>query len=87
MHLFDDDNFDDENDVIYGPGKWTSMRKLPGAKEADWGGDADSLKVGPAATVKVWDARDFKGKSETYGPGTEKPNLDFDIHSMEITCK
>jgi len=87
VQLFDDDNFDDENDLVYGPGKWGNMRNLPGAKEANWEGEADSLKVGPTAMVKVWNRTQFQGESETYGPGTEKPNLDFDIHSMEITCK
>lgn len=87
VQLFDDDNFTDDNDIIYGPGKFTNLRNLPGASETDWGGEADSLKVGPAATVKVYASKNFKGKSRTFNPGTEVPNLDDEFESMEITCR
>ena len=86
VHLFDDDNFKDDNDIIYGPGKWSTLRNLPGATESDWGGDADSLKVGPSATVRIWSKKDFKGQMQEFGPATEKPSLDDEPESMEITC-
>lgn len=87
VHLFDGDNFKDENDIISGPGRWGNLRNLPGASKTIWGDEADSLKVGPAATLKVWDDTDFKGKTNTFGPGTEKADLDEEPESMEITCK
>ena len=87
VHLFDDDNFADENDIVYGPGKWSNLRGLPGATEVDWGGESDSLKVGPAATVKVWANENFQGDSQTFEPGTEMPKLAAEFRSMEITCK
>lgn len=87
VQLYDGKNFTDENDRIHGPGKWNALRNLPGAKKTDWGDEADSLKVGPGATVQVWNNENFNGKSATYGPGTERPNLPEEPESMAITCK
>lgn len=93
VHIWEDENFQDNNDVIYGPGKWNNMRGLPGANKGDWGDEIDSLKVGPAATVIVWEDENFGDNSQTYGPGTEKTNLRGDpdmgdtIDSMEIKCR
>ena len=89
VHLFDDDNFDegDDNDIIYGPGKWGNLENLPDATETDWGGDADSLKVGPTATVNVWENENFQGRNQTFAPSTQKPKLDLEFKSMEITCQ
>jgi hypothetical protein len=92
VHIWEDENYQDNNDVIYGPGRWNNMRGLPGANKGDWGDQIDSLKVGPAATVIVWEDENFGDNSQTYGPGTEKTNLrgDLDmgdtIDSMEIKC-
>jgi hypothetical protein len=93
VHVWEDENFQDDNDVIFGPGKWNNMRHLPGANKEDWGDEIDSLKVGPTATVTVWEDEDFKDNSLTFGPGTEKTNLRGDpdmgdqIDSMEIKCQ
>jgi hypothetical protein len=93
VHIWEDENFQDDNDVISGPGRWNNMRNLPGANKSDWGDEIDSLKVGPGATVTVWEDEDFKDNSATYGPGTEKTNLRGDpdmgdtIDSMEIKCQ
>ena len=93
VHIWEDENFGDDNDVIFGPGKWNNMRNLPGANKGDWGDEIDSLKVGPAAIVTVWEDENFGDNSQTYGPGTEKTNLRGNpdmgdtIDSMEIKCR
>lgn len=87
VHLFDGDNFSDDNDIIYGAAKWSNLRDLPGATETDWTGGADSLKVGPSATVKVWEKENFQGRSQTFGPNAQEPKLDTEPRSMEITCQ
>lgn len=93
VHIWEDENFQDNNDVILGPGRWNNMRNLPGANKGDWGDQIDSLKVGPGATVIVWEDENFGDNSATYGPGTEKTNLRGDpdmgdnIDSMEIRCQ
>jgi hypothetical protein len=93
VHIWEDENYGDDNDVIYGPGKWNNMRNLPGANKGDWGDEIDSLKVGPTATVTVWEDENFRDNSQTYGPGTEKTNLRGNpdmgdtIDSMEIRCR
>ena len=93
VQIWEDENFEDDNDVIFGPGRWNNMRNLPGANKGDWGDEIDSLKVGPAATVTVWEDENFGDNSQTYGPGTEKTNLRGNpdmgdtIDSMEIKCR
>lgn len=93
VQIFEDENYQDSSDVIYGPGRWSNMRGLPGANKGDWGDQIDSLKVGPAATVTVWEDENFSDNSQTYDPGTEKTNLRGDpdmgdqIDSIEIKCQ
>ena len=93
MQIFEDENYQDSSDVISGPGRWSNMRGLPGANKADWGDQIDSLKVGPGATVTVWEDENFSDNSQTYGPGTEKtnlrgnPDMGDQIDSMEIKCQ
>jgi hypothetical protein len=92
VHIWEDENFEDDNDLIVGPGKWNNMRNLPGANKSDWGDEIDSLKVGSKATVTVWEDENFGDNSQTYGPGTEKtnlrgnPDMGDQIDSMEIKC-
>jgi hypothetical protein len=43
VHIWEDENFEDDNDVIVGPGKWNNMRNLPGANKSDWGDEIDRL--------------------------------------------
>ena len=93
IHIWEDENYEDDNDVIYGPGKWNNMRNLPGANKGDWGDEIDSLKIGPKATVTVWEDENFGDNSQTYGPNTEKtnlrgnPDMGDQIDSMEIKCQ
>jgi hypothetical protein len=93
VHIWEDENYGDNNDIIFGPGRWNNMRNLPGANKNDWGDEIDSLKVGPTATVTVWEDENFGDNSQTYGPGTEKtnlrgnPDMGDQIDSMEIKCR
>lgn len=87
VHLWDGKNFSDSDIVIRGPGKFGNLRDLPGANGKDWNDEADSLKVGSAATVKAWKKKDFQGASQTYGPGSEHPKLDDEPSSLEISCQ
>jgi hypothetical protein len=92
VQIWEDENFEDDNDLIVGPLESRDMKNIPGANKDDWGDEIDSLKVGSKATVTVWQDEDFKDTSATYGPGTEKtnlrgnPNFGDDIDSMKITC-
>lgn len=95
VRVFDDKNFDatDDNHMICGPGKWPNLRNLPGAAKVNWGDEIESLKVGAGATVIVWVGEQFTGMSQTFGPGTEHPNLKQivglgdQISSLEIRCQ
>jgi hypothetical protein len=92
VQIWEDENYEDDNDLIVGPVDSKDMKNLPGANKDDWGDEIDSLKVGSKATVTVWQNEDYKNNSATYGPGTEKtnlrgnPNFGDDIDSMKITC-
>ncbi len=95
VHVFDDKNFKvtDDNHMICGPGKWPNLRNLAGAVKINWGDEIESLKVGPGATVIVWIGEQYTGMSQTFGPGTEHPNLKQiaglgdQISSLEIKCQ
>jgi len=87
VHLFDGNNFEDDNAIIRGPGKWGNLRNLPSASGVEWEGDADSLKVGSSATVKVWADENFQGASQTFGPSARSANIDHEFKSMEISCQ
>jgi len=95
VHVFDDKALatDDDNHIICGPGKWATLRSLPGASKLNWGDEIESLRVGPSATVVVWLGEQFSGVSQSFGPGTEKitlkgtPDLSDDISSIEIRCQ
>jgi hypothetical protein len=95
VQVFDDKNFKvtDDHHLICGPGKWPNLRNLPGAVKINWGDEIESLKVGPGATVIVWIGEQYTGMSQTFGPGTENPNLKQipglgdQISSLEIRCQ
>src|SRR5690349_14461802 len=64
VQIWEDENFQDDNDVIVGPGKWNNMRNLPGANKTDWGDEIDSLKTGPdVQKLTVWEDEDYKDNS------------------------
>ena len=87
IHLFVNDNFDssDTDDIIVGPGEFANLRNLSGAADDDWGDEMDSLKVGSAATVQVWEDEGFQGNTQTLQPGTEQPDA-VEFSSMKISC-
>lgn len=87
VHLWDGKNFTDSDIVINGAGKYSNLRNLPGANNKDWSDEADSLKVGSAATVKAYKEENFKGSSVTYNPGTQHPKVSEEPSSLEIVCK
>jgi hypothetical protein len=69
------------------------MRRLPGSVKNDWGGEIDSLVVGPGAVVRVWDDEGFRGNPLVLGPGQALGNLDRStdrgdaIESMDVRCR
>lgn len=87
VHLWDGKNFTDSNIVINGAGRYSNLRDLPGANGKDWSDEADSLKVGSAATVKVYNEENFQGNVEIYNPGTQHSKVSEEPSSLEISCK
>lgn len=87
VHLWDGKNFTDSDIVINGAGRYSNLRNLPGANGKDWGDEADSLKVGSAATLKAYKEENFQGSSVTYNPGTQHPKVNEEPSSLEISCK
>ncbi|MCZ7631746.1 MAG: hypothetical protein M5U19_22990 [Microthrixaceae bacterium] len=61
VHLYDEDRFDerDPHFQLSEPGRYPDMAALPGAAE-DWTDQADSIRVGPDATVTIWPQTDFR---------------------------
>ena len=87
VHLWDGKNFTDSDIVINGAGRYSNLRNLPGANNQDWGDEADSLKVGSAATVKAYKEENFKGTFVTYNPGMQQSKVSEEPSSLEIACK
>jgi hypothetical protein len=87
IHFFYSDNFKDTNHIVYGPGKWSNLQNLPGAGGVDWEGEIGSFKIGPTATVRIWEDKNFHGNSQILGPGTEIANFDDALASIKITCR
>lgn len=92
VHVFEDENFQDDNDIIRVPGRYPSMRNLPGAAKDDWGDEIDSIRVGPRAQFTGWEDEEFGDNRIDLGPGTERnnlrgdPDLGDEIDSMELRC-
>lgn len=87
VHLFDGDDFDedDSNFILTEPGRYEDLRDLPGA-DKDWSDEADSLKVGPSATVTIWSEPGFSGTETKLEAGSEEPDLDDEPESLELEC-
>ncbi len=88
--VYGEPNFQGENDVLCGPFKRGDMGKLPNAHKTDWGSNVGSLRVGPRATLRVWEDDNFEGPSFFVEAGVAIPNLEAagrdSIESMELFC-
>lgn len=83
--------FEGKNDVLCGPFKRTNMIKLPNANHLDWSEEINSMKMGPNATLRVWEDEAFEGYSRFYEAGTVKEKFnEWDdveqVNSMELIC-
>lgn len=67
VEIWEDENFQDNTDVIVGPLESTSMKDLPGADKRDWSDEIDSLRVGPKATVTVWQDPEYREAYQQHG--------------------
>lgn len=87
VELFDGDDLSttDDHFRLTEPGEYTDLAALPGASQ-DWTDEADSLRVGPDATVTVWEKTGFAGISKTFEAGSEHPDLTVDVSSLTLDC-
>lgn len=87
VHLFEDDDFqeDDDHFRLAEPGRYSDLGNLPGATD-DWTDEAESIRVGPDATVTIWSDTDFEGEWIELGPGSEQADLDDEPESLELLC-
>lgn len=87
VHLFEEDDFDetDDNYRLTEPGRYADLNNLAGAAD-DWTDEAESIRVGPEATVTFWSETEFRGQPTELGPGSERADLDEEPESLELTC-
>lgn len=85
IHLFDDDDFGDDNIIVEGEGDYADLSDLPNSDGEDWTDEADSFKVGPETIVTVWTETNFEGDSTVYETG-DYPSVD-EPYSMKIRCE
>lgn len=94
VQIWEDENFQDDNDILVGPLERNNMRDLPGANKTDWGDEIDSLKTGPnVETLTVWEDEGYADNSRTFGPNESvnnlrgSPDMGDTVDSIKLTCK
>ncbi|MGQ0752865.1 MAG: beta/gamma crystallin domain-containing protein [Betaproteobacteria bacterium] len=90
VRLHDRTNFRGNQLSLVGPVDMPNMRTAFGT---DWGGEFDSIAVGPKATVTVYDNENYKDKAATFKPGQKIADMGDkqigpfeDIRSLKIAC-
>lgn len=87
--LYDGTNFQGNQLSLVGPVDMPSMRTAFGT---DWGGEFDSIAVGPKATVTVYDNENYRDRAQTFKSGQKvadmggKMGLFEDVRSLKIAC-
>lgn len=82
VRLFPEAGYKGDNDLtIAGPVELPSLHRPAGG--IDWHPKAESLIVGPKATLTVYENQSFRGPSETIKSGTQHPQLRKDIGMMQ----
>ncbi len=88
--VYEKPNFQGENDVLCGPFKRSNLQKMPNAHNTDWADNIGSMRVGPRATLRVWEDDNFEGPSFFVEAGVAIPNLEAanrdEVESMELFC-
>jgi hypothetical protein len=75
-------------DVINGPGEFSTLYKLPGARYARWDDRIDSLIVGPHAKVPLWANDYFDDEQLQFGPDSHISALgDYDFEHEPESIK
>ena len=90
VRLHDQTEFRGNQLALVGPVDMPNMRTAFGT---DWGGEFDSIAVGPKATVTVYDNENYKDKAATFKPNQKIANMGDkqigpfeDIRSLKIAC-
>lgn len=88
--LHDGENFRGNQLTLVGPVDMPNMRTAFGT---DWGGEFDSIVVGPKATVTVYDNENYRQKAATFKPNQKVANMGGnqispfeDVRSLKIAC-
>ena len=73
---------------IQGPAEYATLDNLNGA---DWGNEIESLVMGPNATMKAYNRKDYKGKEIAFLPNQRvndlaKLAMANAIDSFKLTC-
>jgi len=89
--MFPDTNYKGKDSVaIAGPAEIKSLHTPVGL---DWHSKAESLIVGPNASMTVYETQGFRGQERTFPPGFEVRQLRKDlgfvqsIDALKLTCK
>lgn len=87
--LYDGQNFQGDQLSLVGPVDMPTMRTAFGK---DWGGEFDSIEVGPKATLTVYDKENYAERAATFRAKQrvadldEKMGLFEDVRSLKIAC-
>lgn len=88
--VYNEPNFQGENDILCGPFKRGDLKNLPGAHRENWSDDIGSIRVGSRATLRVWEDDGFQGASYFLDAGMAIRDLEDadqdEIESLELIC-
>ena len=87
--LYDGRDFRGDRLALVGPADMPDMRTGFGK---DWGGEFDSVEVGPKATLTVYDGENYSDRAASFKPGEritdmgERMGLFEDVRSLKLAC-
>lgn len=88
--VYDQDQFEGAADLFNGPARFASLKSLSQANYANWHNRIHSIRVGPAATVTMYEGPSFTGSSTQFAASTEHaaiaPRLSGRVQSFELAC-
>ncbi len=90
VRIYEDDKFSDDRAEIHGPGRWASLKHLPGGGDKNWDDEIESLEVGPNALVVLYKDKHFHGPWVEFGPDSRISDLDdynFDGKASSMKIK
>ena len=88
LFIYDRTGFSGSRSLVNGPVRLASLDRIGG--DSHWNRRIQSLEVGSAASVALFTAENFSGRTTTFSPATRAPTLTSEfagrIRSLTLSC-